>query len=118
MSEACSSVREGAQPSQVSTTETGTFGFARFQNVADGDIQLARTAFEEHDDGSVDEGEENGGAGHRGKRFENPLYRSKKEAKLKEDTKLDEEVIDVNSTLRFTDLQTKLSSNETDVDSE
>ncbi|XP_044020272.1 protein amnionless-like [Aphidius gifuensis] len=104
-------VRDGTQPVKDQSSETATFEFARFQNVADGDIQLASTAYDE-DQENPNDNEPNENPHEGGKRFENPLYTSKKRRPIEELN-----IIDVNSTLRLTDLQKKIK-NQTDCDSE
>lgn len=103
-------VRDGTQPVNDQSSERSTFEFARFQNVADGDIQLASTTDDENQENPSDN--EPDDEPHQGKRFENPLYTSKKRIPIEEIN-----TIDVNSTLRLTDLQKKIN-NQTDCDSE
>ena len=101
-----SSVREArSDPKQKSG---GFFGFARFENVAEGDVRLAEAAvpatesFEELDS-DVD------GPSLSSKRFENPLYRSKREIEKGKNEKISEEkMIDIDSPVSLAELESRI----------
>ncbi|XP_063978536.1 protein amnionless-like [Diachasmimorpha longicaudata] len=75
----------------------GNFGFARFENIATGEVQLTSPIIED-EMGSDDDHED-------GKRFENPLYRSKRKGPV-------EKIIDIDAPVSLAELEGKVASHE------
>ncbi|XP_011872566.1 PREDICTED: uncharacterized protein LOC105564646 [Vollenhovia emeryi] len=92
--EAVSSVRDGIR------TDKQKHGFARFENVPEGNVQIADVP------GTSGRGADNDAEGLKqvaGGRFENPLYRSKREDKAEE-----RKILDIDAPLSLTTLKGKI----------
>ncbi|XP_015110891.1 protein amnionless-like [Diachasma alloeum] len=92
------SIREGSLPHDDPDKE-GNFGFARFENIPEGEVQLASAVIPEDDMDSDDDDYEDG------KRFENPLYRSKRKGPV-------EKIIDIDGPVSLAELAGKVTSHE------
>lgn len=113
--EACGSVREGIRPDETAKA-SGSFGFARFENIPEGDVQLASAIIPE--DESSFKGDNNDSEGG-GKRFENPLYRSRRKSLNTPGKDSDEKMIDIDEPVSLIALQEKLySPSDTSIDSD
>ncbi|XP_011298071.1 protein amnionless [Fopius arisanus] len=98
------SIREGNLPPDPS--KEGDFGFARFENVAEGDVQLASALIPEDETDSDDDDYKDG------KRFDNPLYRSKRKEPV-------ENIIDIDGPVSLAALEDKVNLHEeTNIDSD
>ncbi|XP_003703705.2 protein amnionless [Megachile rotundata] len=99
-----SSIRDGTR---VDKSQSKPFSFARFENIPEGNVQIANVAVAEEQPDKNEETEEEDSGG----RFENPLYRSKR--KKKEEI----EVLNMDAPLRLTALKDKVEGiEEADVD--
>ncbi|XP_034937825.1 protein amnionless [Chelonus insularis] len=107
--EAFSSIRDGIRAD--GTPNTGSsFGFARFENLAEGDVQLARAITAENEMLEIDN-EDNDNVG-RGKRFENPLYRSRRKSSIIDNPKDTENIVNIDTPVSLSELQKKVFSSE------
>ncbi|XP_066591444.1 protein amnionless [Prorops nasuta] len=86
------------------------FTFARFENISEGNVEIAENISADEAE-EVDSEEE--GAGATSGRFENPLYRSKKERS--KDAR-EERIIDIGSPLSLTMLQARVDDNVEEVE--
>ncbi|XP_076761415.1 protein amnionless [Xylocopa sonorina] len=92
-----SSIRDGVLVDKTEASKP--FGFARFENISEGNVRIASPE-NETEQKLEDKGGE--GEGSSGGRFENPLYRSKRKGKE------EGEVLDMNAAVSLTALKTKV----------
>lgn len=87
------------------------FGFARFENSAESNVQIANVANEPN----LEDNEADGNDPSSGGRFENPLYRSRRKGR-----KEDEEVLNMEAPLSLSTLKRKVDNQieEADLDTD
>ena len=105
-SEMFSSIRDGVGAEK--TQGSKPFGFARFENISEGNVQIASVVDEPRT--NLDDGEA-GSADPPGGRFENPLYRSKRRGR-----KEDEEILNMEAPLSLSTLKDKVGRQIEEVD--
>ncbi|XP_012241714.1 protein amnionless-like [Bombus impatiens] len=108
-SEIFSSIRDGIRADK--TQGSKPFGFARFENSAESNVQIANIANEPN----LEDNEAEGNDPSSGGRFENPLYRSRRKGR-----KEDEEVLNMEAPLSLSTLKRKVDDQieEADLDTD
>ncbi|KAF3426788.1 hypothetical protein E2986_11434 [Frieseomelitta varia] len=107
-SEMFSSIRDGVGVEKTQVRKP--FGFARFENISEGNVQIASVADVDEPRANLDDGE-TGSADPPGGRFENPLYRSKRRGRKK-----DEEVLNMEAPLSLSTLKDNVGRQIEEVD--
>ncbi|KOX71102.1 hypothetical protein WN51_04637 [Melipona quadrifasciata] len=104
------SIRDGVGATEK-TQGSKPFGFARFENISEGNVQIASVVDVDEPRANLDDGG-TGSADPPGGRFENPLYRSKRRGGRKED----EEVLNMEAPLSLSTLKDKVGRQIEEVD--